>query len=131
MIERGGESEVIGRRLKESGRELIHHWNRLRDGKIVRSTFDTNYRRLRNEIVIALDDGTAETCRRLSNHCYSLFVFAHADGVHPTNNAAERTLRQAVIFRKPSFGTKSVFGSNTLAVVMSVLKTCRRQSLHA
>ena len=58
-------------------------------------------------------------------------MFAHADGVHPTNNAAERALRQAVIFRKLSFGTKSVFGSNTLAVVMSVLETCRRQSLHA
>jgi transposase len=60
-----------------------------------------------------------------------LFVFAHADGVPPTNNAAERALRQAVIFRKLSFGTESRSGSKTLAVVMSVLETCRRQSLHA
>ena len=138
MIDRGGLSAVIGSRLKESGRELIHHWNRLRDGKIVRSTFDKNYRRLRREIVIAWDDGTAsddsrtaETCRRLSNHCYSLFVFAHAHGVSPTNTAAERSLRQAVIFRKLSFGTESRSGSKTLAVVMSILETCRRQSLHA
>jgi transposase len=138
MIDRGGVSESIGRRLKESGQELIHHWNRFGDEDIVRPTFDTHYRRLRNDIVNALDDGaacaesrTAETCRRLSNQCYSLFVFAHVDGVSPTNNAAERSLRRAVIFRKLSFGTESGSGSETLAVVMSVLETCRRLGRHA
>lgn len=138
MTERGGDSAVIGRGLKESGRELIHHWNRLQRNEIVRSTFDRNYRRLRDDIVEALLDGTnigdaktAETCRRLSNHCYSLFAFAHIDGVSPTNNAAERALRQAVIFRKLSFGTESRSGSKTLAVVMSVIETCRRLGRHA
>jgi len=58
-------------------------------------------------------------------------AFGHTDGVHPTNNAAERALRQVVIFRKLSFGTESRSGSKTLAVVMSILETCRRQSLHA
>ena len=137
MIDRGGESAAIGRRLKESGQELIHHWNRLRGEQIVRTTFDTHYRRLRNGIVNALADGTlcddsrtAETCRRLSNQCYSLFVFAHTAGVSPTNNAAERSLRRAVIFRKLSFGTESGSGSKTLAVVMSVLETCRRLGRH-
>ena len=138
MIDRGGASEPVGRRLKESGQELIHHWNRLRDEQIMRPTFDTHYRRLRNEIVNALTDGaactdsrTAETCRRLNNHCYSLFVFAHTDGVSATNNAAERSLRRAVIFRKLSFGTESDSGSKTLPVVMSVIETCRRLGKHA
>jgi transposase len=133
MIDRGGKSECIGQRLKDAGQELIHHWNRLRREQIVRTTFDRHYRRLRHDILEALIDSTdgthsrtAETCRRLSNQCYSLFLFAHADGVSPTNNAAERSLRRAVIFRKLSFGTESTSGSKTLAVVMSVLETCRR-----
>lgn len=138
MIDRGGASEAIGRRLKTSGQELIHHWNRLREEQIKRPTFDTHYRRLRSDIVNALGDGavctdtrTAETCRRLSNQCYSLFVFTCTTGVSPTNNAAERSLRRAVIFRKLSFGTESGSGSQTLAVVMSVLETCRRLGRHA
>jgi len=138
MIDRGGEAERIGQRLKDTGRELIHHWNRLRREEIVRTTFDGHYRRLRHEILDALNDGaehadgrTAETCRRLSNQCYSLFVFAHTEGVSPTNNAAERALRRAVIFRKLSFGTESTSGSQTLSVVLSVLETCRRQGRDA
>ncbi len=138
MIDRGGASEPIGERLKTSGQDLIHHWNRLRDEQIKRPTFDTHYRRLKSDIVNALTDGaactdarTAETCRRLSNQCYSLFVFTRTDGVSPTNNAAERSLRRAVIFRKLSFGTESGSGSETLAVVMSVLETCRRLGQHA
>jgi transposase len=77
------------------------------------------------------DSRSAETCRRLSNQCYSLFVFAHTDGVSPTNNAAERSLRRAVIFRKLSFGTESQSGSKTLAVVLSDMETCRRLHRHA
>jgi len=138
MIDRGGETERIGRRLKDAGGELIRHWNRLRRGEIVRTTFDAHHRRLQDEIVEALTDGAAradaraaETCRRLGNQCYSLFAFTRADGVGPTNNAAERALRQAVIFRKLSFGTESASGSRTLEVVLSVLETCRRQKRRA
>ena len=69
---------------------------------------------------------TAETCRRLSNHCFSLFVFAHHDGVAPTNNAAEQALRKSVIFRKLSFGTEAKTGSRNLAVIHSITETCRR-----
>lgn len=138
MIDRGGQSQSVGRRLKDAGAELIHHWNRLGDERIVRPTFDAHFRRLKSEILDALADGaacantrTAETCRRLSNQCYSLFVFAHTGGVSPTNNAAERSLRRAVIFRKLSFGTESGSGSENLAVVMSVIETCRRLGRHA
>ena len=135
MIDRGSVSVDIGTRLKESGQELIHHWNRLKLNQIQRATFDKHYRRLRAAILDALDDGTlcsepktAEICRRLSNECYSLFVFAHHAGVSPTNNAAEQALRKSVIFRKLSFGTEEKTGSQNLAVILSVTETCRRVS---
>jgi transposase len=133
LVDRGGGSARIGVRLKSAGQELIHHWNRLREGQIVRSTFERHYLRLRDEILSALDDGTpcshprtAELCRTLGNHCYSLFLFAEADGVAPTNNAAEQSLRRAVIFRKLCFGTERGSGSDVLAATFSVVETCRR-----
>lgn len=133
MIDRGGISAAVGTRLKESGQELIHHWHRQQSQQIQRPTFAGHFRRLRSEILDALDNGalcheakTAETCRRLSNECYSLFVFVHHAGVSPTNNAAEQALRKSVIFRKLSFGTEAKTGSQNLAVILSVTETCRR-----
>jgi len=133
MIDRGGCSADVGARLKSSGQELIHHWNRLQSQQIQRATFEGHYRRLRSDILEALNDGsqcenasTAETCRRLSNECYSLFVFVHHEGVSPTNNAAEQALRKSVIFRKLSFGTEANTGSRNLTVILSVTETCRR-----
>jgi transposase len=35
----------------------------------------------------------------------ALWTFVRVDGVAPTNNAAERSLRHAVLWRKSSFGT--------------------------
>lgn len=133
MAERGGTAAKVGTRLKTAGQELIHHWNRLQSQQIQRATFDGHYRQLRGEILDALLEGsqcdhvrTAETCRRLSNECYSLFVFVHHEGVSPTNNAAEQALRKSVIFRKLSFGTEAQTGSRNMTVIMSVSETCRR-----
>jgi len=133
LIDRGGGSARIGRRLKSAGQELIHHWNRWRAGDIQRATFDRHYRRLRDTLMDALLDGTqcrhektSDFCRTLSNHNYSLFLFAETSGVSPTNNPAEQSLRRAVIFRKLSFGTESGSGSEVLAITFSVVETCRR-----
>jgi transposase len=134
-IDSGGFSAEIGTRLKESGQELIHHWNRLRLKSIQRVSFDQHYRKLQGEILDALLDGsicsepkTAETCRRLGNKCYCLFVFVHHEGVSPTDNAAEQSLRKSVFFPKLSFGTEEKTGSQNLAVILSVTETCRRVS---
>jgi hypothetical protein len=42
-----------------------------------------------------------------------------------TNNAAERQLRHWVIARRISYGTRNMVGSNSLAVLASVMDTCR------
>jgi transposase len=49
------------------------------------------------------------------------------EGVEPTNNAAEQALRQAVIWRKLSFGTQSSAGSRFVERLLTVMETCRRQ----
>lgn len=42
-----------------------------------------------------------------------------------TNNAAERQLRHYVIARRTSYGTRSPVGSHSLALLASVIDTCR------
>jgi transposase len=42
-----------------------------------------------------------------------------------TNNAAERQLRHWVIARRISYGTRTLAGSNSFAVLASVIDTCR------
>jgi transposase len=49
------------------------------------------------------------------------------EGIEPTNNAAEQALRQAVIWRKLSFGTQSPSGSRFVERMLTVIETCRRQ----
>ena len=42
-----------------------------------------------------------------------------------TNNAAERQLRHYVIARRISYGTRSPVGSHSLALLASIIDTCR------
>ena len=50
------------------------------------------------------------------------------EGVEPTNNASERALRPAVIWRKLSVGTQSARGNRLVETILTVVETCRRES---
>jgi transposase len=58
----------------------------------------------------------------------ALWTFAKHDGVHPTNNHAERALRGAVIYRKLSLGTQSPGGERRIERLLSAHTTCRLQN---
>jgi hypothetical protein len=53
--------------------------------------------------------------------------FVWVAGVEPTNNAPERALRHAGIWRRISGGADSEAGSRFLARMLSVVATCRQQ----
>ena len=67
------------------------------------------------------------TCRELYEHRRWLWTFLRHEGVEPTNNAGERSLRHAVIWRKLSFGTQSAGGSRFVETMLTVIETCRQQ----
>ena len=67
-------------------------------------------------------------CDELWNHRDWLWTFVEIDGVEPTNNASERALRHAVIWRKLSFGTQSPRGSRFVETILTIIETCRQQS---
>jgi transposase len=134
LIDAGGAGKRIGVRLMEVAQELFRHWHRVRDGTITRRTMRRNIRRLQYPLWEALEDGqrcrhapTSALCGDLFDRFDQLWLFLEHPGVEPTNNAAERALRHAVIWRKLSFGTKSDGGSRFVERLLSVIETCRQQ----
>lgn len=56
-----------------------------------------------------------------------MWLFVSVEGVEPTNNAAERAIRPAVLWRRTSFGTQSQAGSAFVARMLTVVTTLRSQ----
>jgi transposase len=65
--------------------------------------------------------------RNLIKAWSALWTFAAHDGVEPTNNHAERSLRGAVIYRKLSLGSQSEDGEKRIQRLLSASITCRLQ----
>ena len=57
----------------------------------------------------------------------AFWTFLRVPGMEPTNNAAERALRPAVLYRKISFGTQSSGGSRFVERMLTVVSTLRQQ----
>jgi transposase len=68
---------------------------------------------------------------RFALHMDSYFHFITEPDLEPTNNAAERALRHAVIWRKLSFGTQSAAGGRFVERMLTVIETCRRAGRNA
>jgi hypothetical protein len=73
-------------------------------------------------------DGKAGAlCRELTKWWAALWTFARVDSVVPTNQASERALRPAVLWRKGSFGSDSAAGSRFAERLLTVVASCRQQ----
>ncbi len=57
------------------------------------------------------DKRTARFCAALIAHEQALWTFTTTPGVPATDNAAERALRHAVMWRKTSYGTQTEHGN--------------------
>jgi transposase len=134
MIDRGGDGETTGRRLLSLSNRLFHHWHRVRDGTLEWGSFQEQMSRLRREVKRALLEGSRCRCAKTAATCFEilkveegLWAFARVKGVEPTNNAVERALRHAVLWRRISGGTASVDGSRFVERMLTVVATCRQQ----
>lgn len=130
-----GQAKCLGRDLMRPTKELFRHWSRCRDGTLTRIGFQRLMKPIRRKIealllrgVFSGNDRLYGMCRELSNHRDWLWTFVDVAGVEPTNNASERALRPAVIWRKLSFGTQSPHGSRFVETLLTVVETCRQQS---
>ena len=70
---------------------------------------------------------TDGTCRDILKRREALWTFVQVDGVEPTNNTAERSIRPGVLWRKGSFGTQSEEGSRFVESMLTVVTTLKQQ----
>ncbi|MGH9446399.1 MAG: IS66 family transposase, partial [Terriglobia bacterium] len=130
-----GKPGNIGKRLQSRAKRIFALWGAVKAGKLSRRKFLRRlpyHKRLVENLLqegATLPHGTAisRTCRRILKLRKWLWTFADTKGVEPTNNAAERALRPAVLWRKGSFGTHSERGSRFAERILSVRATLKKQ----
>jgi len=135
MIDSGDSSgKHLGFRLRRATCELFEHWADYRAGRISWAALLRRMAPVRRKMEALLLRGTQSsnadvrgTCRELYEHRQWLWTFLRHQGIEPTNNAGERSLRHAVIWRKLSFGTQSASGSRFVETMLTVIETCRQQ----
>jgi transposase len=135
MIDTGNpRSKWLGERLRAATCELFEHWAEYRAGRISRFALVRRMgpvrRKVERLLLRGMQSGNPDvrgTCRELYEHREWLWTFLRHEGVEPTNNAGERSLRHAVIWRKLSFGTQSAAGSRFVETMLTVIETCRQQ----
>ena len=130
-----GQAKRLGRDLMRQTKLLFRTWSRCRDGTITRAGMLRLMHPIRREVNSLLLRGAYSgnpvlvgMCRELFQHREWLWTFLDVEGIEPTNNASERALRHAVIWRKLSFGTQSAQGSRFVATILTTVETCRQQS---
>ncbi|MDO8535722.1 MAG: IS66 family transposase [Candidatus Omnitrophota bacterium] len=63
--------------------------------------------------------------KRLKRHKNELFTFLYIKDIDYHNNHAEQQIRPDVIFRKITFGNRSLAGAENHSVIMSILQTAK------
>lgn len=128
-----GEVKQLGDELLAATHDLFDLWHRLIDGQR-RSHFPEAVAPIRQRISELLRRGAASSdrtarklCRGLLDVEPTLWLFTNRNGVEPTNNAAERALRHAVLWRKRSFGTQSERGCRFVERILTVVGSLRKQ----
>jgi transposase len=125
-------AQRLGHDLMRPTKELFALWRKVRDGTLSRRAFRRRMRPIRQRVESVLLRGYYNArvrgfCTELWEYRERLWVFVEVEGVEPTNNPAERSLRHAVIWRKLSFGTQSASGSRFVERMLTVIETCRQQ----
>jgi transposase len=134
FTERGGAAARVGRALLREAKPMFAWWAQVRDGTRTHRQFWRDMRPVRRRVeaqlrrgVAQADAKTAATCRDLLARAPALWTFVDLPDVAPTNNAAERALRPAVLWRKKSFGSHSPAGSRFAERMLTIAATLKQQ----
>jgi len=133
VSEASGSLGKIGQELYGLAKKILKLRKRVRDGTLQWRTFQNRMGPLIVRVEELLEEGAcgkcklSRKCRRIIKHREHLWTFVHDRSVEPTNNIAERIVRQGVLWRKSSFGTQSERGARYVERILTVCATCRLQ----
>jgi transposase len=131
------ERDAVGARLAEEilgeVEEMFDWWHRVRDGTMERAAFQKRMVPVRARVGDLLrkastsaEKKTAGMCREILTLEPALWTFVDSEGIEPTNNAAERAIRPAVLWRKGSFGNDSEAGARFTERILTAIATLRQ-----
>ena len=133
--ERAGPVGAWGEAAMQQIDKLFELWHRFRAGELNRERLQREMAPIQDELRASVEQGRDSLpwekargfCRDLLAVWPALWTFVAVEGVEPTNNAAERAVRPAVLWRKGCYGTDSVGGSRFVERILTVTTTCRQQ----
>lgn len=135
-IDRGGQARPVGQRLLDESDRMFEVWHAFKRGEMDRTALGAAMEPVKEgweAAVLLAAESTDGKLQALSadlwNQWDALWTFVTVEGVEPTNNEAERTLRPAVLWRKCSFGTRSDAGSLFVSRMLTVTQTARRRGV--
>lgn len=138
LIDRGDRGSAHGALALEMAQAMFGLWHAFLRGEIDRPTLQQQLRPIRARLLGRLrrarssgEKAAASLARELLRCRKSLWTFAFVAGVEPTNNAAERALRPAVLWRKRSFGHEGESGQAFVERMLTVVGSLRMQGREA
>jgi transposase len=137
MKESGPDGEAIGTALRKEANAMFRLWHRFRKWKerqekvgvkISMTVLESQMERIRKRIKALLEEGEKRgvpKCAPILKAEEMLWTFTKEEGIEPTNNAAERNIRPAVLWKKRSFGVESERGARYVESMLSLWMTSR------
>lgn len=132
--ERDGPAGVLGGELLEYTGIMFDYWHAHRDGRLTREELRARMAPVREHFEALLERASASdiaplagSCEDILAHRAALWTFVDESGVEPTNNHAERELREFVLWRKKSYGSQSERGNRFAERLMTVAHTAKKQ----
>lgn len=128
-----GKMRAIGKALVKQMGRLWQHWSGFKRGKYTREELQKRMLPVQAAIHDALVEG-AQTSHARSGRCKeilkeesAMWTYLKYDGVEPTNNISERSLRFAVTWRKRSLGSQSGIGEMFVERLLTARATLKTQ----
>jgi len=137
FAERGGAIGDWGNEAVLLVEKVFTAWYRFKEGGGDRAQLRHEMASLRTDLQVLWESGGKLPSWTVRGFCHdvgklepALWTFVTIEGVEPTNNAAERSLRPAVLWRKGCFGADSADGNAFVAKILTASATCRQQKRH-
>jgi transposase len=134
LLDHYGDETRWPQRVRAVADELFLVWHLYKGGWLDWVSLNIALHLIKCALRDGLEEGVGRCCpkiagfsRALLTHWAALWTFSRVEGVEPTNNAAERALRHAVLWRKGSFGSRSEAGCRFVERLLSVDATCAQQ----
>jgi transposase len=137
LVLRGGHAKKLADLLLAETERIFETWHEFKRGELDRAALRRRFVPLKERFHDLLLDGLLNSDEKARSLCSELlylwpclWIFVDIEGVEPTNNAAERGVRPAVLWRKGSFGSQSEAGSTYVARMLTTVGTLRKQKRH-